>query len=394
MAGRGAGFASTGERPQPASVMPRSGRLTLFLCGDVMTGRGIDQALPHPVPPHLYEPFVTSALDYVELAEEANGPIPRPVPFDGVWGAALDVLDAVRPDVRIINLETSITTSETPELKEIHYRMAPANAPVLGAAGIDCCVLANNHVLDWGRAGLIETLDTLAGAGIRSVGAGRDLDEARAPVAIDVDGGARVLVIGLGSVDSGIPAEWAAGPERPGVHLLTDYSDRAVQDIAGLIDEVRRPGDVVVASIHWGPNWGFEIPDAHRRFAHALIDRAGVDVVHGHSSHHVKAIEVYRDRPIFYGCGDFLNDHEGIRGYEEFRGDLVLMYFPSFDLEAGRLERLAMVPLRIRNFRLVHPTRADREWLLDTLDRECGRFGHRAVEREGEIMLERTRADG
>lgn len=372
--------------------MTRSGRLTLFLCGDVMTGRGIDQVLPHPAPPQLYEPLVTSALAYVELAEEANDPIPRPVAFAAVWGVALDALDAVRPDARIINLETSVTTSETPESKEIHYRMAPANAPVLGAAGIDLCVLANNHVLDWGRPGLLETLDTLAGAGIRVVGAGRDLVEARAPVAIDVPGGARVLVVGVGSTDSGIPADWAAGPGRPGVHLLTDFSDREVRRIAGLIGEVRRPGDVVVASIHWGSNWGFEIPAAHRRFARALIDRAGVDVVHGHSSHHPKAIEVYRDRPIFYGCGDFLNDYEGIPGPEGLRDDLVLMYFPSHDIETGRLERLAMVPLRIRNFRLVHPAPRDREWLRATLARECGRFGHRVIDRDGEFLLAWGRA--
>ena len=67
--------------------------LTLFLCGDVMTGRGIDQVLPHPNPPHLMEPCVTSALQYVELAEQANGPIRKPVDFPYIWGEALAELD-------------------------------------------------------------------------------------------------------------------------------------------------------------------------------------------------------------------------------------------------------------------------------------------------------------
>nr|NIQ53437.1 poly-gamma-glutamate biosynthesis protein [Gemmatimonadota bacterium]NIU73581.1 poly-gamma-glutamate biosynthesis protein [Gammaproteobacteria bacterium]NIY07970.1 poly-gamma-glutamate biosynthesis protein [Gemmatimonadota bacterium] len=68
--------------------------------------------LPHPSPPHLYEPAVTSALEYVVLAERVSGPIPRPVDYAYVWGDALAELDAVRPDARIINLETGITTSE------------------------------------------------------------------------------------------------------------------------------------------------------------------------------------------------------------------------------------------------------------------------------------------
>jgi poly-gamma-glutamate capsule biosynthesis protein CapA/YwtB (metallophosphatase superfamily) len=81
-----------------------------------------------------------------------------------------------------------------------------------------------------------------------------------------------------------------------------------------------KPGDLIVVSVHWGPNWGYDIPHQQRRFAHALIDKANVSIIHG--QHHLKAIEVYRDRLILYGCGDFLNDYEGIKGYEEFRDDL------------------------------------------------------------------------
>jgi poly-gamma-glutamate synthesis protein (capsule biosynthesis protein) len=97
--------------------------IMLFFCGDVMTRRGIDQVMPHPCPPHLREPYVASALDYVALAGRANGPIPRPVDFGYVWGDALPEFDRRRPDVRIINLETSITTSEDLQPKGINYRM-------------------------------------------------------------------------------------------------------------------------------------------------------------------------------------------------------------------------------------------------------------------------------
>src|SRR5690606_16074270 len=173
----------------------------------------------------------------------------------------------------------------------------------------------------------------------------------------------------------------------PGVYLLHDFSARDVEGVAHAVQGAKRAGDVVVASIHWGANWGYGIPREHRRFAHALVDDAGVDVVHGHSSHHPKAIEVYRGRPILYGCGDFINDYEGIRGYEEFRGELALMYFPTLDADTGRLVRLEMAPLRMRRFRLEHAAAQDREWLRATLDRECQRFGARVALRERTLVL-------
>jgi poly-gamma-glutamate capsule biosynthesis protein CapA/YwtB (metallophosphatase superfamily) len=363
-------------------------QLTLFLCGDVMAGRGVDQVLPHSCPPQLYEPVVTSALDYVTLAERANGPVPRPVDHAYVWGDALEVLEQVRPDLRIINLETSITTSEDAVPKGINYRMHPGNVPVFTAAGIDCGVLANNHVLDWGEAGLLETLATLDGAKIPTAGAGADLREARAPAVLEVEDAGRVLVFAFGAMDSGIPPSWAATEARPGVHRLPDLSAATLERIARIVEAARQPGDVAVGSIHWGGNWGYEIPNEHRRFAHTLIDRAGIDVVHGHSSHHPKGIEVYRDRLILYGCGDFLDDYEGISGHEQFRDDLVVMYFPSLETGTGRLLRLEMVPLQIRNLRLNHPTAADRAWLFERLDRECRRFGRRVVPGQEIFVLE------
>jgi poly-gamma-glutamate capsule biosynthesis protein CapA/YwtB (metallophosphatase superfamily) len=376
------------EPPRTPVATNEARQITLFLSGDVMTGRGIDQVLPHSCPPHLYEPVVTSALDYVALAEEVNGPIPRRVAPGYVWGDALGALDRERPDARIINLETSVTTSEDAAPKGINYRMHPGNVPVITAAGTDCCVLANNHVLDWGEAGLLETLEALERAGLSVAGAGRNLGAARASAVLEVAGKGRVLVLAVAAIDSGVPRSWAADTARPGVHLLLDYSERSVDELADQVEAIKRPGDIAVASIHWGGNWGYGIPREHRRFAHALIDRASIDVVHGHSSHHPKAIEVYHDRPILYGCGDLLNDYEGIPGYEQFRDDLVLMYFPAFDVRTGCLLRLEMTPLQIRNFRLQRPSPADREWLHETLDRECRRFGHRAALREEVLALE------
>jgi poly-gamma-glutamate capsule biosynthesis protein CapA/YwtB (metallophosphatase superfamily) len=339
-----------------------------------MTGRGIDQVLPQPCEPGLHEDYVQSAMEYVEFAEAANGPIPRAVGPAYVWGAALDELKRMQPDARIINLETSIPRSEDYARKGINYRMSSDNAECLKAANIDCCVLGNNHILDWGSRGLLDTLATLEHLQIKTAGAGRDLDQAGVPAVLDIAGNGRVLVFSFGSVTSGIPHRWAAASEIPGVNLLSEISETGALRVVDEIARMRRPDDLTVVSVHWGPNWGYGIPDAQRRFAHALIDRANVSVIHGHSSHHPKAIEVYRDRLILYGCGDFLNDYEGNRGYEEYRDDLVLMYFADL-APAGTLAALVMVPLQIRNFRLVQSSTQDLCWMQQTLDRESRKFG-------------------
>jgi poly-gamma-glutamate capsule biosynthesis protein CapA/YwtB (metallophosphatase superfamily) len=375
-----AGRSGTRPASSPAPV-------TLFLCGDVMTGRGIDQLLSHAGDPTLHEPYVGDARSYVELAERRHGRIARPVEPDYIWGEALDVMAQRRPDLRIVNLETAVTVSdEFWPGKGIHYRMQPANVECLAAAGIDCCVLANNHVLDWGHAGLVETLATLRRAGIATAGAGGNLREAEAP-AILAAAGRRVLVFACGSPTSGIPRAWAAGRARPGLSLLPDSTDKAAERLAGRIAAVRRADDLVVASIHWGPNWGYEIPDSRRRLARQLIDEAGVDVVHGHSSHHPLGIEVHRGRPILYGCGDFLNDYEGIGGHEENR-DLVLGYFATFAARGGVLAELVMVPFQSRRLQLRRASNRDVEWLRRTLDRECGRLGTGVEERpDGSLAL-------
>jgi poly-gamma-glutamate capsule biosynthesis protein CapA/YwtB (metallophosphatase superfamily) len=161
----------------------------------------------------------------------------------------------------------------------------------------------------------------------------------------------------------------------PGINLLPDFSTETARRIGTQIAAIRRVGDVVIASVHWGGNWGYAIPPSHRAFAHALVDEAGVDLVHGHSSHHPKAIEVYRNRLILYGCGDFITDYEGIAGYESFRDDLVLMYLPALSARDGALARLTLVPFQIRNFRLNRTLPEDTIWLRDVLDRESRCFG-------------------
>jgi poly-gamma-glutamate capsule biosynthesis protein CapA/YwtB (metallophosphatase superfamily) len=348
--------------------------LRLFLCGDVMCGRGIDQILAHPCKAEIYEDYMRSAEDYVALAEQANGPISRHNQPSYIWGAALEQFERMQPDARIVNLETAVTRSDDHVDKGINYRMSPENAACLSAARIDCCALANNHVLDWGRAGLKETLATLKGLNIKTVGAGLDDAEASTPAVINLSK-ARLVVFSFGSPSGGVPVGWAATSDAPGVNFLPDLSEASALRVAEQIMAFRRPGDLVVVSIHWGSNWGYHVPDEQRMFAHKLIEEADVSIVHGHSSHHPRPIEIHRGRLILYGCGDFLNDYEGIRGYERYRDDLVLMYFADLDPNRGHLQALKLLPLQIRNFRLSIPSQRDIEWMQGTLDRESRRFG-------------------
>lgn len=334
-----------------------------------MTGRGIDQALPHSVDPELYEPYVKDARYYLELAKQRSGNIPAPVSLDYIWGNALDILDEINPDLRIINLETAVTNStDYSQTKNIHYRMHPQNAPLLTHAGIDICVLANNHLLDWGRKGLRQTIQTLNNNGITTVGAGLDAKSAFSPAIVKLDGG-RMLVFSYATIDSGIPVSWSAGENRAGINILDKLNGGTAEKVISDINSFRKAKDKVVISIHWGGNWGYEIPKAQREFAHLLID-AGIDIIHGHSSHHPKAIEVYDNRLILYGCGDLINDYEGISGYESFRDDLALLYFTTLNAN-GSLHSLQMVPMKIKNFRLNHANKKDTKWMVDRLNSEC-----------------------
>jgi len=365
--------------------------VTLFFCGDLMTGRGIDQILPAHSSPELFEPYVKDARVYVALAEKRNGSIPNNVDSRYIWGEALEILDEIRPAARIVNLETSITRSDDFwPAKGIHYRTHPENVDVLKAAAIDCCVLANNHTADFGFRGLVETLNTLRRAGIKFTGAGETAAEAASPAVLEVASNTRLLVFGFAMDSAGVPTSWAAGASSPGVNFLSDLSAETCATTVESIRRQSRSEDLVIFSVHWGSNWGYDVPDEQIDFARALIDSGAVDIVHGHSSHHVRPLEVYKGKLIVYGAGDFLNDYEGIEGNESYRDDLALMYFPTLDARTGELVRLRLVPLQIFRFSLRRPSAVDAAWLAKTITRESGQFGTRVNYQDGSLEVELT----
>lgn len=341
----------------------------LVLTGDVMTGRAIDQLLPHPGDPALRESVVSDARTYISLAEQVNGPIPASIDYSWPWGEAVEVVDQFAPDVRLLNLETTITAcGEFARGKAVHYRMHPDNIGCLTAIRPDVCVLANNHSLDFGYQGLTDTLRALEDAGIRSAGAGLDATRAECPAVVG-----RVVIASCGMSSSGIPPRWAATGRRPGVAYVPDMTDRSADVVAERVAALKGPDGIAVVSLHWGSNWGYAVDSAQIRFAHRLID-AGVDLVHGHSSHHPRPIESYRGKLVLYGCGDTIDDYEGVATYESFRHELRLLHFVSID---GQGTALQMVPMRMRRMRLERAPAQDAAWLHASVAEMSRSFGTR-----------------
>jgi poly-gamma-glutamate synthesis protein (capsule biosynthesis protein) len=265
--------------------------------------------------------------------------------------------------------------------------MNPANLSCLAVARPDACVLANNHMLDFGRTGLRETLDALSKAGLRFAGAGGDVSEARQPAIVDIGDNRRVLVFSVAAASSGVPETWAATDNRSGIDFVPRLSDAIADAIVERVRQAKRPGDLAVLSIHWGSNWGYDVDQDQIRFAHRLID-GGVDVLHGHSSHHTRPLEVYRGRLILYGCGDLIDDYEGIAGYEAYRDDLRVLYFASLEPGTGKVLGLRMAAMHARKMRLWRAAPADSEWLRRTFNEISQSFGtHIDAAPDGMLVL-------
>jgi poly-gamma-glutamate capsule biosynthesis protein CapA/YwtB (metallophosphatase superfamily) len=365
--------------------------IRLALCGDVMLGRGVDQILPYPGDPTLYSPFADNAKVYVQLAERKHGPIPAVRGFDYVWGDALSEFAAFAPDLRLINLETAITAQGKPwPKKPIQYRMNPQNIDVLTCAKIDFCALANNHVMDWGYVGMGDTMKALARAGIARAGAGRDRGRAAAPAILNVPGKGRAIVVSLTMLSGHTPERWAADAERPGVNLV-DATDRGLDEVKQSVAGIKQLGDVLIASIHSGINFGHEIDPAERAFALRLIDETGFDLIHCHSSHHVKAIEMHRGRPILYGTGDVINDYEGIvkaATEDAFCPHFGTIVFATLSADTGACSGLVLRTIRMRQMRVQRADADEAAKLYAILKRESAQFGTRIENRDGLLAVD------
>jgi poly-gamma-glutamate synthesis protein (capsule biosynthesis protein) len=232
-----------------------------------------------------------------------------------IYGNTLPVF--AESDLVIGNLETTITDVTYKEEKEFNFRLSPLHMDAIKLHRNQYLNLANNHILDYGPRGLKDTILHLDKMGIYHSGAGYNLAEASKPVVFQVKGW-KIGIIGLSDHYS----NWKADRRRSGINLL-DYNnyDELLEDVKRLKETV----DIVILSIHWGGNYERHVSKEHRIFAEKAI-KSGVDIIHGHSSHHVKYIDNTKKYVVMYGMGDFIDDYAISSEYRNDLGMIVKVF--------------------------------------------------------------------
>ena len=268
-----------------------------------------------------------------------------------IWGNVLSLMQ--KCDFRLINLEAALTRSEKVVPKVFNFKSDPEHVQWLKEAKIDIVNLANNHILDYSEEGLLETIATLDQAHVQHVGAGVDLQSAKRPVVVEKQG----VKIGIVGYTDNEPS-WIARSTAPGTNYIR-IGDTAQlkRDIAPLRKEV----DILIVSLHWGPNMQERPAKQHINFAHDLID-AGVDIIHGHSSHIFQGVEVYKNRLILYDTGDFVDDYYVDPDLRNDRSFLFLV-----ELGKGGPTKLSLIPVLISNFQVNLAKGQDREETLNRM---------------------------
>lgn len=350
--------------------------IKLCLLGDVMLGRLVDQIFPtHVQDAEEFE----HAMKLIKYRDHSRLEETKRAGYKYPWGNMLPYI--LQADLRIINLETSVTThSEKWPNKAFNYRMHPDNLKILTEASIEYCSLANNHTLDYKEKGLMDTLSSLQLSGIRYAGAGINVKEASKPALLLCKG----KTIGVFSFADHY-SFWAATENKPGINFI-DVEHYTAEDINRIKNFIRGSKqshniDIVVFSIHWGSNYCWIPPAKFQSFAHELIDCCEVDILHGHSAHHVQGIEIYREKPILYGCGDFIDDYAVDPTY---RNDLGFAYFITLDLASKSLQKIELVPSQIELFRSkkLEKNTSDYLRLKTTMTALCQKFGSNLSELE------------
>lgn len=323
--------------------------MRILLAGDVMLGRLVNRLLTREPPEY-------------------------------PWGDTLAAFRAA--DFRVCNLECVLADRGRPWNlfpKAFHFRSDAKNVAVLQAAGIDAVSIANNHVLDYEYDALLEMLVTLDNAGILHAGAGADLAAATRPVSTTADG----TRIGLLAFTDDME-EWAAAPNCPGIFFAP--ADVTHPESAHLVERVREASsevDLLIVSAHWGSNWGDTPPAEHRALAHALID-AGAGIVFGHSAHVFRGIEVYRERPILYSAGDFVDDY----AVDELeRNDRSFLF--EVECDHGEPRRMQLRPTVIRDFHARFAWGTEALEIGERMRRLCAALGTQAEmdARDGTVTI-------
>jgi poly-gamma-glutamate capsule biosynthesis protein CapA/YwtB (metallophosphatase superfamily) len=282
------------------------------------------------------------------------------------WGDLLPLFESA--DLRVCNLECVLSDRGRPwsnPPKMFHFRSDARNIRVLEAAGLDMLSLANNHTLDYEEEALLDTLDALERAGIGSAGAGRNIEEARQPAVREACG----LRVGLLAFTDNEP-DWEAGGSKAGIwYVPVDEPDTRTEGMLELVQTAKAAVDFLIVSAHWGPNWGAAAPAEHVALARRIVDVGG-DVVFGHSAHRFRGTEIYRQRPILYSTGDFLDDY-AVDDTE--RNDHCFAFVVQ--MEEGRVEELHLYPTVISNCQVNLAKPGTAETIARRMEGLCAELG-------------------
>ena len=367
---------------------PRTFKLNFV--GDVMLGRLIDQLFPT----HVDEPEDAShAAHFVRSRPQLKN-------YDHCtpWGTTLSLF--MSSDLNLINLETSVTTaSKKWPSKVFNYRMHPNNIAALKEVRIDYASCANNHTLDFCEEGLVDTVRTLKKEGIAFAGAGESRDEATRPAVLQLpsqrkfkgeqvveanDSSHEVLIYSA----SDHPQEWGS---ISSFHLI-DYSLSTRKRLKQLLNQLNAPSPALkIFSVHWGPNYSWRPSPNIRSLAHFLVDECGVDIIHGHSSHHIQGVEVYKKSLIIYGCGDFVDDYAVD---EEYRNNMSAVWRVHVKEDGMKLKpkKLEVFPTAIRGFQAhrLDVGEKDHDWVCEKVRKLSSYFDtsfEKDLDAEGQMVL-------
>jgi poly-gamma-glutamate synthesis protein (capsule biosynthesis protein) len=326
--------------------------LTLIFAGDVMLGRGVDEALQHRSPAH-------------------------------PWGDLLPVLETA--DLLLVNLECALTdrTERWTDggYKPFYFRADPRAVNALAAGRVGFVSVANNHIGDFGWDGLRDTLTVLDRAGIAHAGAGMDRADAHEPARVVLHG-ARVSIVAFADY----PGEWRATATSPGMNYTPVSLDReSFTEVARQIAAARERADFVIFSIHWGPNMRAWPSQEFRAFAYAVID-AGADIFWGHSAHVVHGVEFHHGRPILFDTGDLVDDYVVD---PHLRNDLSALFLVR--VRPPAVESVEIIPVQIADRQVNVARGREREWFVHRFRARCAELDVNVVE-DGE-RLRLTTAD-
>ncbi len=245
----------------------------------------------------LYQPVTLLFAGDVYFSNYVQNAYNRAGGISGVLddGIRQEIADA---DIFMVNQEFPFTDrGEKVADKQFNFRVSPKWVSALKEMDVDLVTLANNHILDYGQQGLLDSCDTLNEAGIAYVGGGKDLDEAKKLVTMEA-GGRTIGFLGTSRVY--MDGSWAAGAGHPGVFSTYDPS-LAIEEIK----KAKEQCDYLVVYVHWGIERNTEPESYQRSMGQAYID-AGADLVVGSHPHVLQPVETYKDKTIAYSLGNFV----------------------------------------------------------------------------------------